>query len=63
MVDPTQLFYTTLIRFFEESKTSWGKVELVAQVKDLYIQHLQAQLTGDRPVKVDLFKVKEQCVN
>jgi len=31
-----------LIAFFESTrKTSWGKNELISQIKDLYIEHLE----------------------
>ena len=31
-----------LIAFFESTrKTSWGKNELISQLKDLYIEHLE----------------------
>lgn len=39
-------FYANLVYFFSNDKTSWGRTELVAKIKEIYIEAMEDEMTA-----------------
>ncbi len=46
-----QLYHRLLLEFIENPKTSWGKVELVNFIKDIYIEELEKMNASTRKLQ------------